>query len=416
MHITKIETIHIRDAERERHRNLWVQIHTDQGLVGLGETQTLPSAVAEIIHELLAPMLLRRDPIDLECLWADMYSAIHFYGASGAEMRALSALDIALWDLLSQECGQPLYNLLGGRCRDRVRVYNTCVSAGGIRDTEAWQCDAGSLARLLLDQGFTAMKIWPWDLVAPRMRGRALQAQEATTAYIRNAGAPGALGLVGQYVSAADLKRGLEPVQKIRAAVGDRMDIAIEGHCRWSFPAAVQIARALEPYDVMWLEDAMPVDNVHDLARLRSETQTRLCVSERLFTRWGLREILEKGAAHVIMLDVGWCGGLTEAKKIAAAAETYHLPIAPHGAVGPVLNTASAHLCAAVPNAMVLEVVRAHYLGWYDEVVATAAGRDGAIVVKEGYMELPTGPGLGIALRPQVLTRSDAVVRSTTAN
>ena len=178
------------------------------------------------------------------------------------------------------------------------------------------------------------MKIWPWDLVAPRMRDRTRGAAESTTAYIRNAGAPGALGLVGQYLSAAELQRGLEPVRKIRAAVGDRMDIAIEAHSRWSLPAALQIARALEPYDVMWLEDVMPVDNVDDLARLRSETQVRLCVSERLFTRWGLREVLEKGAAHVIMLDAGWCGGLTEAKKIAAAAETHHLPIAPHGAVG----------------------------------------------------------------------------------
>ena len=410
MHITKIETVHIQDAEYERHRNLWVQVHTDDGLVGLGETQTLPSAVAEVIHELYAPMLLGRDPADIECIWADLYSAIHFYGGSGAELRGLSAVDIALWDLLSQSCGQPLYNLLGGRCRDRIRVYNTCISGGNIRDTEAWQNDAGGLAQELLDEGWTAMKIWPWDLVAPRVSERARSAEESATAYIRNAGAPGALGLVGQYLSAADLARGLEPVRKIRQAVGDRMDIAIEGHSRWSLPAALQIARALEPYDVMWLEDVIPVDNVDDLGRLRAETRVRMCVSERLFTRWGLRQVMEKGAAHIIMLDVGWCGGLTEAKKIAAAAETYHLPIAPHGAVGPVLNTASAHLCAAVPNAMVLEVVRAHYLGWYEEVV------NGDIIIKEGHMHLLNRPGLGISLRPQVFARPDPRVRVSGLN
>jgi L-alanine-DL-glutamate epimerase-like enolase superfamily enzyme len=225
------------------------------------------------------------------------------------------------------------------------------------------------------------------------------------TAYLRNTGAPGALGLVGQYLRPEDLQRGLVPIQQIREAVGDRMDIAIEAHSRWSLPAALQIARALEPYDVMWLEDVMPVDNVDDLARLRTETSVRLCVSERLFTRWGIRQVLEKGAAHVIMLDPVWCGGITESKKIAAAAETYHLPVAAHGAVGPVLGLAGAHLCAAMPNAMVLEVVRAHYLGWYNEVVTEN------IVVKDGHLELPRAPGLGTSLRPEVFSRRDAVVR-----
>ena len=187
--------------------------------------------------------------------------------------------------------------------------------------------------------------------------------------------------------------------------MGDRIDIAIEGHSRWNLPTAIKIARALEPYNIMWLEDIMPVDNVDDLARLVRETCVPICVSERLVTRWGFRQVLEKGAAHIIMPDLTWCGGLTEIRKIAALAEMYHLPIAPHGATGPVLTFASAHACIAIPNAMALEVVRSHYLTWFDDIVTKN------VVIRDGCMELPTGPGLGTALRPEVLQRPDAVVR-----
>ncbi len=405
MRIAKIETVYLKDPEMERHRDLWVLLHTDDGLVGLGETQTLPSAVAEVIHELFAPMLLGRNPIDIECIWADLYQAIHFYGSSGAEMRALSAVDIALWDILGQNCGQPIYNLLGGRCRERIRVYNSGLSYGVIRDHETSLRDPGALARDLLQQGYTALKIFPWDLVAPRSPGRLHSAREQSLGWGLTAGAPGGLGLVGQYISRSDLERGLEPVRRIREAVGDKMDIAIEGHSRWNLPAAIQIGRALEPYNVMWLEDVMPVDNVDDLVRLRQEVRVPLCVSERLFTRWGYREVLEKGAAHVIDIDPGWCGGLTEAKKIAAMADMYHLPITPHGCIGPVLNFAGAHLCASVPNVFILELVRAHVLGWYSELLTQN------LVIREGHLEFPENPGLGTTLRPEVFTRPEAVMR-----
>jgi len=400
MKINRIETIRL----GQHPRTIWVQVHTDDGLVGLGETYYIPGAVAAVIHDVAAPLLLGKDPFDLERHWATLFQATNYYGYAGAEMRAISALDIALWDIVGQACGQPIYNLLGGRVRDRIRTYNTCASYGPYRDYEAFQEHAGELAVSLLEQGITAMKIWPFDVFAtpPAPADLARMRTEEGVAGTGRA----VLGYNdGQYINPSDLQLGLEPVKQIRKAVGDRMEIAIELHAMWNLPSAIRIARALEPYDILWLEEAMTPDPVDDLGRLAQETKVPLCVSERLFTRYAFRQVLERKVAHIVMPDIIWTGGISEGKKIAGMAEAYHLPIAPHDCTGPVNVFACLHLCASCPNAMVMETVRAFYQGYYADLVTPN------LEVRDGFLAFPETPGIGTQLRPEVRERPGALVQ-----
>ncbi len=382
MKITRLETIRL---GRHPH-SLWLRIHTDNGLIGLGETSYAPRAVSAFIHDQLAPLLLARSPLDIERHWHTMFAAVNAYGYGGAETRAISAVDIALWDIAGQYTGQPIYNLLGGRSRDRIPIYNTCLGHGPCQDARAWtEGRAGQLAEDLFRQGISAMKIWPFDLPP----------EPADT----ETGAPGP---VRHYLDNETLKRGVACVEEIRATVGDRMQIAIEGNARWNLPAAIAIARALEPYNIMWLEEMIPPDNVESYARLKAESRIPLCVSERLFTRFGFRRVVEANAADIIMPDISWTGGISETRKICAQADIYYLPITGHDATGPVVLWAAAHLMLHIPNAMCLETVRAYYDGWYNDVVTER------IPINDGMLSLPQKPGLGVALREEVLSWPDA--------
>jgi len=387
MKITRLETIWI----DEQPNTLWLRIHTDDGLVGLGETFYVPRAVSAVIHDVFATLLLGSNPLDIENHWNNMFSTVNFFGYGGAETRAISAVDVALWDILGQYTDQPIYTLLGGRNRDQIRIYNTCVSHGPHQDYHTWSDGhAGQLAEELLASGITAMKIWPFDQFGVSLGGPVGQ----------RAG-PGAVGPVGHYLSKAQLKQGIAYVEDIRNAVGDKIEIAIEGHARWNLPEAAKIARALEPYDVLWLEEIMPPDNVEAYVRLHAETRIPLCVSERLFTRFGFRQVVEKNAADIIMPDMAWTGGITETRKICALADTYYLPITSHDTIGPVALWSAAHLMLHIPNAMIMETVRAYYEGWYNDVMTER------IPISGGMLALPDRPGLGTALRPEVLSRSD---------
>jgi L-alanine-DL-glutamate epimerase-like enolase superfamily enzyme len=299
---------------------------------------------------------------------------------------------VALWDIVGQYTGQPIYNLLGGRSRDRIQIYNTCVSHGPHQDYHTWRDGrAGELAADLLANGIKAMKIWPFDQFGTSLGGPVGQ----------RAGAE-AVGPVTHYLSKENLKKGLSYVEDIRNTVGDKIEIAIEGHARWNLPEATKIARALEPYDVMWLEEIIPPDNVEAYSRLKADTTIPLCVSERLFTRFGFRQVVEANAADIIMPDMAWTGGLTETRKICTLADTYYLPVTSHDCIGPVAVWSAAHLMLHVPNALVVETVRAYYNGWYNEVMTEP------LPVSDGMISLSDRPGLGTALREEVLNRPDA--------
>jgi L-alanine-DL-glutamate epimerase-like enolase superfamily enzyme len=300
-----------------------------------------------------------------------MFKVLHYAGHAGAEMRAISAIDIALWDLLGKLTNQPAYVLLGGACRDRIPTYNTNASYGPYRDHERSLEDPGGLARELLSTGIRAMKIWPFD--------------------------DQAVPSLGQRITSEQLEYGVSRFRAIREAVGDDFEVALEGHCQWNLPSAIQIARAVEPYRPMWLEELMQPDNADATRELRSATSIPLVSSERLIGRAAFRPVIESMAADIVMLDLDWTGGLTEARKIASHAATYQLPVAPHNPGGPVSLFATAHFCASVYNLFIMESVRAFYLGWFPDVLTQS------LVPEDGAFPLPPGPGLGTELRPEVL-------------
>jgi L-alanine-DL-glutamate epimerase-like enolase superfamily enzyme len=391
MRIDRIETLRL----GEHPNALWVHVHTSDGLIGLGETYYIPGAVEAVIHDFAAPLLLGKSVFDRERHWENLFSSANFFGYAGAEMRAVSALDIALWDILGQSAGQPIYNLMGGQYRDFIPVYNTCVNTPKYRDQDGFIDRPGDLARSLVSEDFTQMKVWPWDRFAPQINAASATGPAGWSA----------MGPVGHTLSPSELKQGLWTIEEIRNAVGDKIEIAIEGHSRWDVNCAIRLARALEPYDVVWMEDIIQPDSVDDLRRLVEETRVPQCVSERLFTKYAFRSVLERRAAHIVMIDLIWTGGLTEAVKIAALADAHHLAFAPHDCTGPVNVFAALHLCAALPNAMVMEVVRGFCDGYYLELV------DRPVPIKNGKAMLHFEPGLGVKLRPEALSRADLSLR-----
>jgi galactonate dehydratase len=382
MKITALETIRI----AERPNLIWVQVHTDDGLIGLGETFFGAGAVEAHVHETIAPRVIGRDPLEIDKLSADLVGYLGFR-SSGAEMRGNSAFDIALWDLFGKAVNQPIAQLLGGFTRTEIRTYNTCAgpeyikqtsgqvtgnygSGGDTDDLTGFLHHAGDLALSLLEEGITALKIWPFDAAAEASRG--------------------------QYISLPDLHKALDPFDKIRKAVGDKMDIMVEFHGLWQMLPALQIARALAPYDTFWHEDPIRMDSLSSLKRYAAVSPAPICASETLATRWGFRDLLETGVAGVVMLDLSWCGGLSEARKIASMAEAWHLPVAPHDCTGPVVLCASTHLSLNAPNALVQESVRAFYKGWYRDLVTALPP------VANGMITVPPGPGLGMELHPDL--------------
>jgi len=389
--IRKIETF----RWLQEPRIVWVEITTEQGCVGLGESYYGAEAMEAVIHHMIAPLLIGKDPDPIEHYWHTLFACANFSGYGGAEMRALSAVDIALWDIKGQTCGKPIHSLLGGKVRSRIPVYNTCVNSGHYRDMDGFLQQPGQLALDLLNEGISAMKIFPWDRYAPKIT-------------VNNSSTAGSMGMPGTRLTPAQLDEGLSVVDAIRKASGKEMTIMIEGHASWDLPTSLRIAKALEPYDIFWMEDMMQPNNPDDLARLAAESRVPQAVSERLLTRFGLRQVLEKRAAHIVMTDIVWTGGITECKKIAALADTYHLPIAPHDCVGPVNVFASLHICANAANALFMETARAFWnKGYYEEVV------DETFTVVRGHLDLPDRPGLGTALRADFKARKDVSGRAT---
>jgi galactonate dehydratase len=389
--IERIETIRIGTQPNV----LWVEVTDEEGVTGLGETYYIPSAVEAVVHDMAAPLLLGMDALRIEQIWQTLFACANFYGYAGSEMRAFSALDVALWDLLGKHANLSVSTLLGGRVRDDIRLYNTCVDAGGFEDMTAWLERPGDLAEELLADGFSGMKVWPWDRFAPQIASDLVTGPAGWSA----------MGPAGHDLTPDQLAEGLGCIEAIRERVGTSIDIMLEGHSRWDLNAALRICRAVEPYDVAWVEDIIQPDSAADLARLARETRVPQCVSERLIGKHRYRDVLEAGAAHLVMVDVVWTGGLTEARKIADLADAFHLPVVPHDCTGPVTFAASLQLCAHAPNAKMMEVVRGFHRGWYREVVTNP------IDVVEGRARIPDAPGIGTELLPQVRERGDLSAR-----
>ncbi|MBZ0288838.1 MAG: mandelate racemase/muconate lactonizing enzyme family protein, partial [Anaerolineae bacterium] len=281
-----------------------------------------------------------------------------------------------LWDIMGKYYNAPVYHLLGGRVRTGVPVYNTCVSFGAVQDYEHWHTDAGALARSLIEDGVYAMTIWPFDPYSEKS--------------------------FGQYISPADIEAGLTPVRQIRDAVGGAMEIGIECHFRWNRASSERIARALEPYNILFIEDVMPAVYPDEIKAFSQGSKIPVVGSELLMSRWQVREWLEKHVSQILMTDPTWTGGISETRKIAALAETFGVPLVLHNIAGPVCHAAAMHLGAHIPNLFFCESVRAFYKTYFlDMGLNTCA--------VNGHMPIPEGPGLGITLNPAMLERPDVI-------
>ena len=398
MKIQRIETL--RPAARPS--LIWVRVHTEDGLVGLGESWFGTDAIDADVHGRLAPLLLGEDASRIEALHRKMQPYVGFGGTS-AETRALSAIDVALWDLAGQRAGLPLHDLLGGATRERVPLYNTCAGPDyvsksaevrpdnfGIKggsgddgaspryeDLDAFLERPAELAAELLEMGISAMKIWPFDFAEGARHGMS--------------------------ISPADLNRALWPFEEIRRVHGDRMRLKAELHGLWSLPAARTICQALAPIDPDWIEDPLWMDRFDQLGEL-ADTCVPLAGGETLGGLGQIRDLLHRGRIHTPIIDVTWGGGVSFARKAAALAEAEGRPIAFHDCSGPVTLAVSTHLAIALANVAEQEFTRAFYYGWYADCV------EGLPPIEDGMIRVSGEPGLGIRLNPEML-KGDALQR-----
>jgi L-alanine-DL-glutamate epimerase-like enolase superfamily enzyme len=396
MRITALETVRLAPYDNI----LWLRLHTDAGIIGLGETFRGAAGVEAHLHADIAPRLIGADPARIDAIAHDLTRPYVGFRSSGTEMRAASAVDIALWDIAGQAVGRPIVDLLGGATRASIATYNTCAgyfynARGGRRavageetatgpydDQIAFTRDAGALALSLKEMGIGAMKIWPFD--------------------------PYAAATHGQMITPAGIDAALRPFRQIREAVGSSMAVMVELHSLWDATAALAIARAMREFDPFWMEDPIKMADPAALADYRRISGLPVCASETLAGRNQFLDILRADAVDYVMLDLGWCGGLSEAKKIGTLAETFQRPVAPHDCTGPVVFAASTHLALNLPNAVFMESVRAYWSGWYRDLVTALPS------VENGMVTVPQGPGLGLALQPDVLARG--AIRITREN
>jgi L-alanine-DL-glutamate epimerase-like enolase superfamily enzyme len=373
MKIVKVEAVRFRPEIRVQGVSpnwTWVRLHTDTGIIGLGESY--PNHTANLgALKTLAPMLLGKDPTQIERLWHDLFYRISYQPWGGAETRMLTAINIAQWDILGKASGLPVYKLLGGKAQEKLMVYNT----------------PEKITEFLLGRGIKAIKLYPYD------RG-------PVNAFARHG---------GTFITQAELKKSLDPIQRIRKVAGDEMEIALDLSSKWNLPCTLQIARSLEPYGIMYLEDPMLPDNLEAYASLARETSIPVCISERLATRFRFREMFEARAVDVVMYDVTWCGGISEAKKISDMADTYKIPTSPHTGGGPILWYASIHTATTLTNFYIMESV--YHL--YNDLYPLFLNNVPAPV--NGYVTAPEMPGLGIEVRDEPFRNGDAVIETIAA-
>jgi galactonate dehydratase len=291
----------------------------------------------------------------------------------------LTAINIAQWDILGKASGMPLYKLLGGKSQEKLRVYNTMNgwTINGMREHDHPE----KIAEFLLNRGVKGIKLYPYD------RG-------PVNAFARHG---------GTFITQAELKESLDPIQRIRKSAGDKIDIALDLSSKWNLPCTLQIAKSLEPYGIMYLEDPMLPDNLDAYATLARETSIPVCISERLATRFRFREMFEARAVDVVMYDITWCGGISEAKKISDMADTYKIPTSPHTGGGPVLWYASIHTATSLPNFYIMESVYHLYNDLYPHFLNNVP------VPVDGFVTAPETPGLGLELREEAFRNGDAV-------
>lgn len=402
MKITGVETLRLPDLPNV----LLVQVHSDAGIIGLGETYYGAAAVEVHIHEALAPALVgRMAPRSTEDIAELLRPAVGYVGylGTGVEVRARSAIDLALWDLLGRVTATSISGLLGGRLRPAVPMYNTCAGPhymrqpGGQRfanwglpqssgqgryeDLHAFLHHADRLAEDLLLDGIRAMKIWPFD--------------------------PYAEASHGQVITADELSAGLEPMRKIRSAVADDMQILVEMHGLWEPSAAQRIMAALAEFSPTWVEDPIRPDRYQDMQALHDMNIVHIAAGETLGGAAASAPLLAGPAVDTLIADLAWCGGITEARVLAAQSADASVGFALHDCSGPVVLAASTHLAVSYPHVMMQEATRAYYHSWYPQLV------DGLPEIQDGYLVPSERPGHGVELCADLLLRAGLARRIT---
>ena len=406
MKITGIETI----QNTEYSNFVWIKIYTDEGLTGLGETFRNPQAIISYLHETCAPYLIGRDPLRINehsdnlINWTpNRYIG---YPTRSVEFRGNSAVDIALWDLKSKASNLSLVDMLGGLSRDHIPIYNTCAADGynwkansmsrsvgttnlkkeksSYDDLELQVQNPGELAQSLLDEGILAMKIWPFDEFAFTTKG--------------------------QMISMQNLKIGLDRIEKIRKAVGNKIDIMLEYHSLWQLAPALKIARQVDEFDVFWHEDPINMAHLKDLAEFRKNIIAPVAGSEALGTALWYRDALALDAIDYMHYDLGWIGGISEAIKISGIAHANNRMMCPHDCTGPIVWIANLHISLAFSNSMILESVRSYYNGFYKKLVNNLPK------IEKGFAFPMDGIGLGTELQDSLLKSPNTIIRKTTKN
>jgi galactonate dehydratase len=367
----KLTIREVRAVSLRAGKSKFVRVYTDQGLTGTGEMVDTIGADL-IINKHVGPGLVGRDPLDIEGIYFDEWgwkappggmNPVFMRGMGGPYLTAISGIDVALWDLAGKALGVPVSRLFGGRLRDKVMVYHHAS-------------DPGQVKELLQTTGVRAIKMSVDDTTASDNAEKGWDPGKTFTWSVNNAQIDDIVSHVGA----------------MREAVGKDIGLALECHGRYDTQSAIQIARAVEPFRPMFLEEPIPSDNVEAMVKIRNSTPIPIAAGENIYTRYGYRPYLEKQALSLIQMDMLKCGGLLESRKIAAMAEVYHIPIAPHGVASSLGKTAIAHVCSTVPNFLVLE--------WSYGRLANLTTQPR---FKAGFLELPEAPGIGIELNPDAL-------------
>ena len=371
MKVTHVETLLLDNIEPYRGGRKWLflRLFTDEGIVGLGERPTghltnLKSQIA-LLHDLCERFVVGQSPFDIENLWQRMYASNHDYRHPGLDSTpAISAIEMACWDIVGKAVNQPIYNLLGGKCHERLRAYAYMPAEGIWENPEK----AGEVAAQLVEEGNSACKLDPFMPYYPLPRDFPLKT----------------------------IRHAAKIFRCIRDAVGDDLEIGIGTHGQFSTAGAIRVAKILEEFDPFWFEEPVPPENVDEMARVAAHTSIPIASGERLVTKYEFAELLEKQAAQIIQLDVGQCGGILESKKIAGMAEAHYAMIAPHMYVGPVAAAAAVQLDTCSPNFLIQE-----YNGndLHNEIFVDP------IEFRDGYIAPPQGPGLGVELDERVVER-----------
>ena len=344
-----------------------VKVRTDEGLVGIGEAYHGAGVHQIAVDERLTRALIGQDPRNVDKLYHDMQSRMSASGFyQGAVMSAISGIEMALWDITGQACGVPIWQLLGGAFRDRIRLYNDCHAGGDENDPATWV----ETAKAVEARGFDAIK---FD-IDPRESRR-----DPYNRCIRN----------------TDIAFYIEVITAVRQALDPDTDLLVDAHWYYAPSDILKVAYAFEKLDLFWLEDPIPPENVEAMAKVKEATRTPICTGENFYTRHGFRELVQTQAADIISPDLAKAGGLLEGRRIADLADLYYIPFSPHNICGPVGTVAACHTCAAVPNFQVLEF---HHLD--NEIWNTlTVERD---LIQDGHIALPTRPGLGVSVDEDV--------------